>query len=142
MVDADGTPDWATLQAVARQPERGSFAITVGNGTKQPRVSLWVTAFDDRVRVKLTGFVGNAVWFDSEAIRACTADLATYLKELAELTTAQPQTEVDEPKEQRTKSDTPCWVVYFTLMGNLERTIEFARALRSIPSDWRESLDG
>jgi hypothetical protein len=139
---ADGTPDWATLQAVAKLPERGSFAVDVGNGVKTPRINLWVTIFDDRIRVRLVGFVGNAVRFDSETVRQYTADLAVYLKELAELTTAQPQTEVDEPREQRTKSDTPCWVVIFGLLGTLERTTEFARALRSIPADWRESLDG
>ena len=55
---------------------------------------------------------------------------------------AQPQTEADEPREHRTKTDKPCWVVNFTLMGTLERNIEFAYALRRIPSDWRESLDG
>ena len=142
MVDADGTSDWATLQSVARLAERGSFAVPVGNGVKQPRISLWVTMFDDRVRVKLTGFVGNAVRFTSEEIRACTADLAIYLKELAELTTAQPQTETDEPRENRTKSDMPCWVVYFSLLGTMERNNPFVLALHRIPSDWRESIDG
>ena len=123
-------------------PERGSFAVTVGNGVKQPRISLWVTAFDDRMRVKLTGFVGNAVRFNSDEIRACTADLAVYLKEVAELTTAQPQTETDDPREQYTRSDKLCWIVNFTLMGTLDRNTEFARAIHRIPADWRESLDG
>ena len=139
---ADGTPDWATLQSVAGQAQRGSFAITVGNGVKQPRVSLWVTEFDDRVRVKVTGFVGNAVRFTSEEVRACTADLVVYLREIAELTTAQPQIEANQPREYVNKTDKLCWVVDFMLMSTLERHAEFVQALHRIPSDWRESLDG
>jgi hypothetical protein len=139
---ADGTPDWATLQAVARQRERGSFSIAVGNGIKAPRISLWVTAFDDRLRVKLTGFVGSRERFTPEEIQQCVSDLGTYLKELAELTTAQPQTETETPHETRTKSDKLCWTMNFVLLGSLTRNTEFARALRRIPADWRESLDG
>jgi hypothetical protein len=137
------TPDWATLRAVSEQHERGSFAGAVGNGIKTPRIDMWVTGYDDRVIVKLTGLLGRKGMWASNHVYDMVVDLGKYLKELAELTTAQPQIEeTAAPRVNRTKSDTECWTMNFVLLGPLSKNIEFARALRRIPSDWRESLDG
>lgn len=137
------TPDWATLQAVAGQRGRGSFGIAVGNGIKTPRLTMWVTAFEDRVRVKIIGLMGTPKRWTVEEVQSIVTDLGTYLKELAELVTAQPQTEQDSPRAERTKSDTECWAVTFVLLGEPARTDPFLHVLKQRPPvDWRESLDG